>query len=250
MQGGRCDANRDNGKKSRVLRSHGKRPPGPVASVSAAPQSHQRPLNHLGPERGHADDLRGYVHVLCPGLHWLLLLHRRHRSAQPGHQLQSNWRPRCEGLGLVLRSPQHMATESWSDRIIGVRSLPVAACCRPALVLRVVAGFDDHGDPILTEGQRVKVQFVARSGCPERIAVVRNSWLVRSPPSIRLSRGNFSYHSFGSPAVRFMDFHMWRAVGGPVTRESSKSSCVELLTARRSDSFFGASTWVEVANCS
>ena len=49
---------------------------------------------------------------------------------------------------------------------------------------------------------------------------VRNSWLVRSPPSMRLSRKNFSSHSFGSPAVRYMDFIMWTAVGCSVTGES------------------------------
>ena len=42
--------------------------------------------------------------------------------------------------------PSHMAAESWSDHSIGLRSLLIEASCRPARVLLVVVGFEDHGD--------------------------------------------------------------------------------------------------------
>ena len=202
---------------SRVPRSHGNRPPGPLAPASAATPDPRTTARSTILGRSEAT-LTTAAAPTSSALACAGFSRRRHRSARPNHQPAT-------GASYAIQ-----LETSWK------RSRP-----RPSLAsahsigLRSV-GFDGDRDSAaldLDRDQCAEAQLVVRHGCPERIAGRAQFVAVAVSSSIRLSRKNLSHHNFGSHAVRYMDFTMWRAVGGPVTGESAKSFCVDAITALR-----------------
>ena len=133
MQGGKRDANRGNGKMSRVPQSHG-------ASASAAAPDPPTPSRSTMVGQSEATLTTSAAASASSALAWAGFSCSVGDTARRGRP-RSNSRPRGEDLGLTLRLPQHGC-----DRNIGLRSLSIKASCRPARVLRATVGFGDHGD--------------------------------------------------------------------------------------------------------
>ena len=126
MQGGRRDANQSNGKILRVFWCHGKRPPGPVASASAAAAHPPTPARSTILGQSDATLATSAAESTSSALACAGFSRSVGDTAQRGLVMSMPLeRPMGDTVAKISAArPQHMASESLSDRSIELRSLP------------------------------------------------------------------------------------------------------------------------------